>query len=343
MNFIKSIIQLSLVLSVVIFAASCSEDDLNINDSSLNSHQPDAADLLANGRSGEDSNDDDSGIEELECFTISYPITLTLPDGGTQSINSEEELNAFFDQWFSQNPDALDGPEFQFPLTVQDTSGTDITVNSEEDFCELIVSCDEDYDFDDFDDFDEEDFFEEVDCFTIGFPVTIVYTDGNTTEVTDQLTLDAILSDAYEGSDSIETTLPDFQYPITVTLEDGTTQEISDGDALHQLSEDCHDSEDFEMEDCFSIQYPINIQIPEGEVVTVNNEEEEETLYDEFFTNNPDTENFPEYIFPITITVSDSSEISINDISELENIYMDCYDEDDDEEEEGEEEDDDED
>ncbi|MEM8891754.1 MAG: hypothetical protein AAGD28_27500 [Bacteroidota bacterium] len=79
--------------------------------------------------------------EELECFDINYPVDIRFPDGSTQSMNSENEVEAAIEAWIQNNPNSEDWPEFVFPITVTLNDGSTQTVNSDEELCDLYVSC----------------------------------------------------------------------------------------------------------------------------------------------------------------------------------------------------------
>ncbi|MEL6846197.1 MAG: hypothetical protein AAFP02_23560, partial [Bacteroidota bacterium] len=74
------------------------------------------------------------------CFDFTYPVTLEMPDGSTQTANSDEELEAIFETWFEENgEDAETEPELIFPIDViLLESGDTETLTSEEDLIELI-------------------------------------------------------------------------------------------------------------------------------------------------------------------------------------------------------------
>ena len=75
-------------------------------------------------------------------------------------------------------------------------------------------------------------------CFTINYPVTVVFPDGSTVTANDEMELETI-EDDYElaNPDSVEE--PTLSFPITITFEDGTTQEVGSEEELEIIEDGC--------------------------------------------------------------------------------------------------------
>tara|TARA_B100001173_G_C15951125_1_gene531422 strand:+ start:163 stop:1059 length:897 start_codon:yes stop_codon:yes gene_type:complete len=65
----------------------------------------------------------DDGLLENDCFDLVYPINLLNSNGDAITINSEEALLEYIEQWYSENCNNLDDCEFdfelEFPITVE--------------------------------------------------------------------------------------------------------------------------------------------------------------------------------------------------------------------------------
>ncbi len=73
---------------------------------------------------------------------------------------------------------------------------------------------------------------------------------------------------------------------------------------------------------CFTIELPVTV-IVDGIEITIDSEEDLDTIED-IFDEFEDDEDLLEFLFPITIIFSDFSELTINSISEFEDLADDC-------------------
>ena len=78
---------------------------------------------------------------ENDCFDLVYPITLLNSNGDVITINSEEALLGFIEEWYSENCNNAEDCEFDFevvfPITVEYYSENNqqtqtLVINSEE-------------------------------------------------------------------------------------------------------------------------------------------------------------------------------------------------------------------
>ena len=92
-------------------------------------------------------NEFDGDIFDTDCFGLVYPITLLNSNGDVITINSEEALSGYIEEWYSENCDNMDDCEFdfevQFPLTVEYFSENNqqtqtLIIDSEEELNEYI-------------------------------------------------------------------------------------------------------------------------------------------------------------------------------------------------------------
>ena len=225
--------------------------------------------------------------------TLVFPIQVTLEDGTTQGVGSEEELCELYEECFA------------------DEFGDDW----------------DEGDWGDYDDEWEDDFDHEEDmCFTFQFPVNVALPDGSTSSANTEEELEGIFEDWYENNPDEEEAYPTFAYPLTVILlEDSTTQTINSDDELEELFEDCYD--DF-FEECFEINYPVQVQLPDG---TVSEASDEEAFYDildtwyEGLADNEEPETYPTFVFPIEVTLEDGTVQTVNSEEDLEELYEECY------------------
>jgi hypothetical protein len=83
----------------------------------------------------------DGGLFDNDCFDLIYPIVLVNSNGDVVTINSEEALMGYIEEWYSENCDNMDDCEFdfevEFPITVEYYSENNqqtqtLVINSEE-------------------------------------------------------------------------------------------------------------------------------------------------------------------------------------------------------------------
>jgi hypothetical protein len=122
-------------------------------------------------------------------------------------------------------------------------------------------------------------------------------------------------------------------FPVTVVLADHTEIIVNNEDDLEDLTEDCADDGSDDDIECIDFNYPLQISIYDADnqvsdVITINNDKQ---LYD--FIDDLDDDEIASFNFPLTLILSDGSELNINNHDELEdaleNAIDDC-DEDDD-------------
>lgn len=71
--------------------------------------------------------------------------------------------------------------------------------------------------------------------------------------------------------------------------------------------------------------YPITLVMPDDELVTVNDEDEMDTAYEDWFTDNPNSREEPGFQYPLQMTNSDGESVTVNNDEELEAAFEDCY------------------
>ncbi len=202
-----------LVIGVLLTMSSCrNEDDLNIEPPAEETIEANSvvANLLSRTASNDGSEDniidnasclsvqlpvtvtvngveleinDEDGYEDIEdiidlfdddvdAVVISYPVTIILTDFSTVVVNSDTELIALASDCVGENEDDddIECIDFQYPITASvynennDLIDT-ITINSDNDMYDFIEDLDE---------------FAVV---TINFPITVIFSDGNTQNV----------------------------------------------------------------------------------------------------------------------------------------------------------------
>jgi len=167
-------------------------------------------------------------------------------------------------------------------------------------------------------------------CFSIELPVT-VNVNGLEIIVGSEQDLDLIehVFDEFDDDDNIL----EIEFPITITLSDFTQVTINNFDEFEDIAEDCNEDEQDDDIECVDIKYPITASTFNSKnelisTVTISNDKE---LYT--FIEDLDEDLIVNVSFPITVILSDGTELQASDLDELEAIIRngkdDC-DEDDD-------------
>ena len=169
---------------------------------------------------------DDEDWYEIDCFDLVYPLTIVNPEGEVLTVDSENNLHEYIDQYY-ENCNSNDCGDFNlyYPLTVEYYSETNdqvqtLTINSEEELEELLDEHCYNNNDDDDDDGDGEDGLDT--CGEIVYPITVEAPNG------DQFTGNSeeeIMTFIEEWSSNNCNTMEcdtDFElvFPITMEFED---------------------------------------------------------------------------------------------------------------------------
>ncbi len=288
-----------LILLISLFVLSCSNDNddtITPPDESLETKKELKAKIANYAKTKFTSDQEDEYLEDIECFKIKFPYTLT--DGENETvINSEEELQNFFEQL---EFDFSTYVWHVFPITVIiNKDKTEKVITNDQEFHELIISC-----------YEDVDVINENDCFTLDFPITIINCQDNETVVNNY---DELYSHPY---------ISGFVYPISVTLTDGTKKEITSDEDFDKLYNDCYDIEDCTdctTTFCFKLIYPLNFVKEDGAIIEVNNDEE---LFNTF--ENLEEDEFISITYPMNIELEDGTKKIINNDEELNTVFENC-------------------
>jgi hypothetical protein len=168
-------------------------------------------------------------------------------------------------------------------------------------------------------------------CFNIQLPVTVVV---NGTDIT------VSTEDGYEEIEDIFDEFDDddddivITFPIVIILNDFTEITINNYTEFYSYSSNCN-GENISDDDieCIDFQYPITAAIfnAQNELISSVTFTNDSQLY--LFIDNIDESDFVSISFPISVVLSDGTQISINNLNDLEDTietFFDDCDEDDD-------------
>lgn len=162
-------------------------------------------------------------------------------------------------------------------------------------------------------------------CYELVKPITILFTDGTSTEVEDFKGLkEAIISWKSENPDGGK---PQLQYPIELLTDEGEVIAVESREEMRELRKECRASMGFgtATKPCFIINYPVQLNLPNGESVEVINRRSLKRAIRSWKINNLESEERPTLEFPIEITLlDDESVMTINSREELKAVKEDC-------------------
>ena len=160
---------------------------------------------------------DDEDWYEIDCFDLVYPLTIVNPEGEVLTVDSENNLHEYIDQYY-ENCNSNDCGDFNlyYPLTVEYYSETNdqvqtLTINSEE---ELEALLDEHCYDDGWDD--------EETCGEIVYPVTVEAPNGEQFTANSEEEVYSFMEEWYSNNCNTVECDDDFEvvYPIIMEFED---------------------------------------------------------------------------------------------------------------------------
>lgn len=266
----------------------------------------------------------DNGVQQIVsrgnegdglCFEVGFPITVALPDGGQETADNMEALDAIYNEWFEEHPTDSTCPAIVYPINVTVEDGTTHSVASEEDLIALLADCiDIDLGWED--------------CFVIQYPLALVYPDGNVVSYDNEGDMyNAMQAWSEANPDAVD--FPTFDYPITVVKADGSALTIEDETALNALFEDCFGTWEPEepVFECFEYVFPMTVAMPDGTTVSAASYEALDAIFMEWFENHPNdtTGNFPTIAYPINLQLESGEIVTVNNDEEFSAIFEGCY------------------
>ena len=82
------------------------------------------------------------GDSEEECYEFVLPISFTMPDGSTITVENDEDW-LDLREWYINNDEFDEEPSLQFPVNIIlfDEQGTNITIDNEEEMAAVEEEC----------------------------------------------------------------------------------------------------------------------------------------------------------------------------------------------------------
>lgn len=194
------------------------------------------------------------GMGKYGCYELVFPVTITLPDSTTATVNSYDELKAALKAYFETNGVPSNGngnghghhhgphngitpPQinFVFPISVLSQDGEVITVANESELLALREAC-----AGTFGNHDPQGHGEHgLSCFELVFPVTIMFPDSTTAQAADRVALKDLIHTWRQNNPTVHER-PQLVFPVTVIMtDDSTSVTVNSSEELHALKESC--------------------------------------------------------------------------------------------------------
>jgi len=246
-----------------------------------------------------------------DCFRIEFPYSLRLPDGTILTINKQEDLQQIRD-WYSENPNAEGRPAFVFPIQITFSGENEsVAIQNEEELTNAQAVC--------------HDHWKQNTCLTFVFPITYELPDGTFVEVADQD--DWLEIREWYANNPNATERPVLVYPIQIEFSNGNVATLNSEEELKRASESCNNQPDSmpppTTSPCFQLVYPLTITLPNGSDVTLETEEDWLEVR-QWYADNPDVEERPQFVFPLQIAFSNTDTVLVNNEEELREAAESC-------------------
>lgn len=178
-------------------------------------------------------------------------------------------------------------------------------------------------------------------CFTLTYPVTVIYPDGTTQMANDRDELKDLFRDFRDNQEEDSEEELMLEYPIDVTLEDSTMVTLNSAEELEVLKDECQADDDHHngngnhngggnCNGCFEYNFPITVVYPDGTTQMAADKDELKDLFRDFRdSQEEDSEEELTFEYPIDVTLQDSTIVTLNSAEELEALKDECQENDD--------------
>jgi len=233
MKNLKTILSTA-ALAAAMFTSCQSEEDVLIDENgNTNSANSETADLLVRNTAADGSDDD--MLDGLSCASVIFPVVAEI-NGQEVTLVNESSLSLVA-ELFAEFTNDADTVRFQFPIQVQLSNYSQVTIANQQELDALKEACDN----------ADETRDDAITCLDINFPVSMFTFDANA-----QQTGSVVLTsekDTYAFINGLEDNqFFSVQYPITLTSENSGSITINSDAELATELQSCEASDDMDEE-----------------------------------------------------------------------------------------------
>jgi hypothetical protein len=163
------------------------------------------------------------------------------------------------------------------------------------------------------------------DCFTLVYPVTLIFPDETEVEVTSRgRTINVILF--YKSRHPGEPFEPTIKFPYEVRLEkNGRVIQILDVEDEEGVLRDCQtDPEDPQVGNCYEIIYPVTLLFPNGTSKRVENKEEFDQVMKKWNNDNPGAVDRPRFELPYSVILRNGTVKRVETLRDQQELNARC-------------------
>ena len=233
-------------------------------------------------------------------FELIYPVSFTMPDGTTITVDSKQDFREQAKSWYEANPETQGKPSLVFPVEVI-VDEEIIPINSEEEmkaFKERLLeeSRERPYEF--------------------VFPISFIMPDGTTLTANSEEELKELIKAWYEANPDTKER-PELVYPVDLMLADGEIITINSEEEMREFKKSIREGHGHGHRP-FEFVFPVSFTMPDGSTIMANSGKELYELIKAWYEANPESEEEPELVFPVDLELKDGEIITINSQEEME-------------------------
>ena len=239
------------------------------------------------------------------CFEFDYPVAFELPNGGTVTINNDEEMRAAKMEWKENGI----RPALVFPVDIV-MGDKAITVNNHEELLRIKKSCEG----------ENGHHGDKRRCFHLIFPVTFELPGGSTVTIKNFEEMKAAKMEWKEAG-----IRPALQFPVDIKWKDGTVETINSAEEMRAARKKCGDGQ-WDKERCFMLVYPVTYILADGTEITFRKKEDREAMaaIKVWYERHPDVAKKPTLKYPVDIKYKDGTVVTINSKEEMKEAWEAC-------------------
>lgn len=245
------------------------------------------------------------------CYRLVFPLTIAFPDETTQAAESPEALKQILKQWRMDNPDAEERPNIVFPYSVTLPNGDVVVIEDKEDIKTIIYRCRNPFGIP----------FPKTRCYSLVYPVTLVYPDGTEKEAIDSAAYRTIVREWVDSDQEGRLTI---KLPFSVELANGDVVVIEEREDIKEVIEKCREFVPRPGQRCFRLAFPATVKLPGGRKVIVKDRRAYFNVIDAWYDLHPNSNRHPRLTFPYAVVFEDGKRVVLRNRVDFRRAVKKC-------------------